>query len=149
MIRHNKLLQRPRPNNNTERYCLDSINLDSWCARWWESEAPLAHTNHYTLCVKGHFLLTDQEPWPRKFKGCFPRWRSALVVKRFSPRHGYLRQGMVCWRRWKVNLMFCSSWSSTENKFLVRGFEVAQETWHTENSPSKKCRHVGIHVKKI
>ena len=33
-----------------------------------------------------------------------------------------------------------------EVKFLVQGFEVAQETWRPENSPSKKCRHVGIPV---
>ena len=57
-------------------------------------------------------------------------------VKSFSRRHGYLRQGMVCWRRWKHNKIFYSSWSSLEIKFLVWGFGVAQETWPPENSPS-------------
>ena len=74
------------------------------------------------------------------------------LVKSFSPRHGYLRQGMVCQRRWKDNRIFYSSWSSLEVKFLVRGFEVAQETQPPENSPSRKCPprwhpcHFFIHV---
>ena len=35
-------------------------------------------------------------------------------VESVSPRHGYLRQGMVCRRRWKDNKIFYSSWSSPE-----------------------------------
>ena len=68
------------------------------------------------------------------------------LVKNFSPSHGYLRRGMVCQRRWEDNKRFHSSWSSPQVKFLVWGFEVAQETWAPENSPPKKCRHVGNHV---
>ena len=39
-----------------------------------------------------------------------------------------------------------SSWSSMKVKFLVQGFEVAQETSPLENSLNKKCYHVGIRI---
>ena len=38
------------------------------------------------------------------------------------------------------------SWSSQEVKFLVREFDIAQETWPPQNSPSRECCHVGILV---
>ena len=41
---------------------------------------------------------------------------------------GCLRRGMVCRKRAKDNEIVYSSWSSPEVKFLVQGFEVAQET---------------------
>ena len=69
------------------------------------------------------------------------------TVKSFSPRHGYLRQGMVCQQRWKDNIyIFLSSWGSPEVKFLVWGFQVAQEPWPLETPLLKSVRHVGIHV---
>ena len=50
------------------------------------------------------------------------------LIKNYSPRQGYLRQRLVCWTRWKNFFFFnVSSWSSSLVKFLVRGFEVAQE----------------------
>ena len=68
-----------------------------------------------------------------------------LSVKNCSPNHSYLRQGILCHRRWKDNKIFYSSRSSLHAKFLVQGFEVAIEIWPPENSPSKKCCHVGNH----
>ena len=56
----------------------------------------------------------------------------------FSPRLGYLRRGMVCWRRWEDNELFYSSLSSPVVRFLVQGFEVVQGTSHPPNLPFKK-----------
>ena len=68
-------------------------------------------------------------------------------LKNFSPRQGYLRPWLVWWTRWKNNNnKLTSSWKSPEVKFLVQGFEVAQENWPPKNSSNKKCYHVGSHV---
>ena len=95
------------------------------------------------LALWGHFTL---------------RWRSAPVSQDFIPRHGYLRWGMVCQRRWKGNKIDAlsyaskertcySSWSSKEAKFMVQRFTVTQKTLTSEELPFKKnCHDVGNHV---
>ena len=40
----------------------------------------------------------------------------------------------------------CTKLKFLEAKFIVCGFEIAKETWHPENSPSKKRCHVDNHV---
>jgi hypothetical protein len=82
-------------------------------------------------------------------------------VNNLNPRQGFLRQWFVWGTRWKNNnqeegkinikiknkkSLKASSWKSSEAWSLVRGFEVAQETRPSKNSPSKNCCHVGSHV---
>ena len=80
--------------------------------------------------------------WLRDIEDLFRlQWISALVGQKIQPQEKaiYLRQQLVWQTRWKVNQFFkmLSTWSSLETKFLVRGFEVAQETWSLENSLTK------------
>ena len=58
----------------------------------------------------------------------------------------YLRQGMVRRRKWEDNKIFYSSSSSPEVKFIVRGFEDAQETWLRRTPLLKSVCHIGILV---
>ena len=54
----------------------------------------------------------------------------------------------MLWQRTRQENKFqdASSWIPLESKFLVRGFEIAQESRTLENSPNKKCRYVDNHV---
>ena len=68
------------------------------------------------------------------------------LVKVLTQRNLFEATTGVANKMEKTHKQNTSIWSSPEVKFLVQGFEVAQETWRPENSPSKKCRHVGIPV---
>ena len=75
------------------------------------------------------------------------------MVKQCTNQSWISAQGKVIWGNgWydgqdeKNSKKKVSNLSSLEAKFLVWGFEVAQKTWPPENSPNKKCCHVGNHV---
>ncbi len=70
------------------------------------------------------------------------------LVKNFNPRqdHFEVMVGMAGKMGTNNNNKSVSSWSLLEVKFIVRGFEVAQETLPLKESPSKTCCHVNNHV---
>lgn len=80
-----------------------------------------------------------------------------LSVKDFSPRQAYLRLGFVCRKRWEKTSMICflkklEVGVSSDGKFPLGGFEVAQETGPMKELPSQKVLscwqpcHFFIHV---
>ena len=94
------------------------------------------------ILVKHVWEVSSYSSFMSAWKGRFALHYGGEVhrlVKSFS-------QDMVVWGKgWyagedeKCNEIFYSGWSSLEVKFLVRGFEAAQETWPPEISPSEKC----------
>ena len=62
-------------------------------------------------------------------------------VKNFNPSQDNLRQQLIWQTRWKKKKLEIGIAEAV--KFLVRRFEVAQETRPSKNSPSKICCHVG------
>ena len=56
-------------------------------------------------------------------------------VKIFSPRHGYLRQGMVCQRRWKDNKIFDSSLEFSRGQVSCMRFEGCPRNLTSEELP--------------
>ena len=67
-------------------------------------------------------------------------------VKNFSPKHGYLRQRMVCRRRWEDNKLFSQVGVLWRSSLLSEALRLPKKLDLRRTPPSRKCRHVGNHV---